>query len=112
MTAPSHRSGYTLLEMTLVMAIITIAGTLIVPSLQGMYGYYKKNGAVDAVKAAWAQARSRAIDEGRPYRFTAMSGTGRFSVAPDQPASGSNSSSQAPVIEGSLPEGVSFSAVS
>src|SRR5205823_5567068 len=86
--------------------------TLVVPSLQGMYGYYKKTGAVDAVRAAWAQARSRAIDEGRPYRFSAVPGTGRFSVAPDQPAPGSNSSGQVSGIEGSLPEGVSFSAVS
>jgi prepilin-type N-terminal cleavage/methylation domain-containing protein len=107
MTARPRRSGYTLLEMTLVTAIITIAGTLVIPSLEGMYGYYKKNGAVDAVKAAWAQARSQAIEEGRPYRFTALSGTGRFRVAPDQTDSGS-----AAVVEGSLPEGVTFGGAS
>jgi Tfp pilus assembly protein FimT len=99
--------------MTLVTAVITIAATLVIPSLEGMYGYYKKNGAVDAVKAAWAQARSRAIEEGRPYRFTALPGTGRFRLAPDQTGSGaapaSDSAGQAGVVEGSLPEGVTFS---
>jgi Tfp pilus assembly protein FimT len=89
--------------VTLVTAIITIAATLIIPALQGMYGHYKKNGAADAVKAAWAQARSRAVEEGRPYRFTALPGTSHFRLAPDQNASGS-----AAVVEGSLPEGVTF----
>jgi prepilin-type N-terminal cleavage/methylation domain-containing protein len=110
MTARQIRHAYTLLEMTVVTAVITIAATLIVPSLEGMYGYYKKNAAIDAVKAAWAQARSRAIDEGRPYRFTAQPGSGSFRVAPDEAASGSNTAAQAPAIEGSLPEGVAFTA--
>jgi Tfp pilus assembly protein FimT len=108
MPAPSCRSGYTLLEMTLVTAILTLAGILVVPSLPGMYGYYKRNGAVDAVKAAWAQARERAIEEGRPYRFTVVPGSGRFRVAPDQPPPGSDSAGPTAVLEGTLPEGVSF----
>jgi Tfp pilus assembly protein FimT len=99
--------------MLLVTAVLTIAATLVIPSLQGLYGHYKKNGAVDAVKAAWAQARARAMKDGRPYCFTAVPGTGRFRVGPDQPASGSasgaDSAGQASVFEGSLPEGVWFS---
>jgi Tfp pilus assembly protein FimT len=110
MTARTRRTGYTLLEMTLVTAVLTISATLVVPSLEGMYGYFKKNAAIDAVKAAWAQARSRAIDEGRPYRFTAQPGSGSFRVAPDEAASGSNTAAQAPAIESSLPEGVAFTA--
>jgi Tfp pilus assembly protein FimT len=116
MTARRSRSGYTLLELVMVCAVLTILGSLIVPSLGGLSGSYKMNAAVDTVRSAWAQARGRAIEESRPYRFAVIPGSGKYRIAPDQPefwggGSGSSSSSQkALVVEESLPKGVSFSA--
>jgi hypothetical protein len=80
---------------------------------------YKMEGAVDSVRAAWAQARAHAIEEGRPYRFAIVEGSGHFRVAPDDSSfwsgSGSSDGQKGPdgkppfVREQSLPQGVRFS---
>ena len=56
----------------------------IYPSLKSSYGYYKLTGGIDSVRAAWAMARARAVEEGRPYRFSVEPNGSRFRVAPDQ----------------------------
>jgi hypothetical protein len=80
-----------------------------------MSGPYKVNAAVDSVRSAWAQARGRAIEEGRPYRFAVIPGTGYYRVAPDQADfwTGSASPTHDPkdpclVLEQALPRGVRF----
>lgn len=110
----SRRRGYTLLEVCLVAAIMVIIAALAVPTLQSWYGYYKLQGAVDSVKAAWANARARAVEEGRPYRFSVEPSGGRFRVAPDQSnywsGGGTNSDDQqkAFILEKAMPPGVRF----
>src|SRR5262245_40719595 len=83
MTARSRRSGYTLFEVVLVAAVVLILAALAYPSLRGMYGGYRVTAGVDSVRAAWAQARGRAIEEGRPYRFAVEPNGTHFRVAPD-----------------------------
>jgi hypothetical protein len=80
-----------------------------------MYPPYKLNGAVDTVRGAWAEARGRAIAEGRAYRFSVEPQGTHFRVAPDSPDywSGGNGSNSDPygkglVMEKSLPSGVHF----
>jgi prepilin-type N-terminal cleavage/methylation domain-containing protein len=110
------RAGFTLFELLLVLAIILVLGALIYPSMEGMYGSYRMTAAVDMVRASWAGARSRAIEEGRPYRFSIVPGAGKLRVAPDSDSywsgGGSNpddGSNQPPLIqEDSLPKGISF----
>src|SRR5262245_26003542 len=80
---PRRRAGFTLFEVVLVMAVLVIAAALTYPSLKGMYGYFKVHGAVDSVRAAWAQARAHAIEEGRPYRFAVEPDGSHYRVAPD-----------------------------
>lgn len=116
MVARTRRSAYTLFEVVLVCFVLTVITALALPSLKGMYGYYKLNGAVDSVRSAWAQARSRAIDEGRPYRFSVEPNGGHYRVAPDRsdywsgggakPATDSHG--KALVLEEALPAGVLF----
>jgi prepilin-type N-terminal cleavage/methylation domain-containing protein len=114
MTARSHRPGFTLFETILVLAIMVIAAGLTYPSVKGMFGYYKLHGGVDSVRAAWAHARGRAIEEGRPYRFAVEPNGGHYRVAPDHPEywSGSAPSSDPRgsglVLEKALPAGVVF----
>jgi prepilin-type N-terminal cleavage/methylation domain-containing protein len=110
----SHRRGYTLLEMALVTALLSVVAALAYPSIEGMYGRYKVTAGVDAVRAAWAQGRSRAIAEARPYRFAIMPGQAQFRLAPDQPEFWGGSAAGAPglVVEGALPKGVNFGASS
>ena len=111
----SRRSAYTLFEVVLVGAVLTILAAVSYPTLKNMYGYHKLNGAVDSVRAAWAEARSRAIDEGRPYRFSVEPNGSHYRVAPDEddywsggsgPANDPNG--KALVLEKALPGGVRF----
>ncbi len=81
----NRRSGYTLLELLLVMAVLVMLGAVFYPSLESSYGYFKVSAAADSIKGAWAQARARAIQDSTPYRFAVLPGTTRYRVAPDRP---------------------------
>lgn len=106
------RPGYTLFEVLIVAAILVLAAAITVPSLRGMSGYWKLQGGVDAVRAAFAQARARAIEEGRPYRFSVEPSGSHFRVAPDSQefwTGGTTASGGgAYVLEKDLPAGVRF----
>src|SRR5438045_428621 len=78
-----RRPSYTLLELVLVIALLGILTAISYPSLDSMYGHYQLTAATDMVRAGWASARSRALDEGRPYRFAVVPNQGNFRIAPD-----------------------------
>jgi prepilin-type N-terminal cleavage/methylation domain-containing protein len=79
----SHRRGFTLLELMIVMAIMVIVASLAVPSIfQSMDGQTRVNAAADYVRAQWAECRTYAIEEGRPYRFAVMPNSGKFKIEP------------------------------
>ncbi len=67
----------------LVCAVIAVLAAMIYPSIDGMYASYRVGACADEVRAAWASARSHAMDESRPYRFSIKPNTGDFRVAPD-----------------------------
>jgi Tfp pilus assembly protein FimT len=112
-----RRAGTSLFEVMVVMAILVVISALSFPSLASMYGSYKMNGSVDAVRAAWADARARAIEEGRPYRFAVEPDGSSYRVAPDNDdywQAGTNGPDNDPngkglILEHSLPSGVRFS---
>jgi prepilin-type N-terminal cleavage/methylation domain-containing protein len=109
------RRGYTLFEVVLVMAVLVIVSAFAYPSLKSLFGYHKVNAAVDTVRGAWAMARARAIEEGRPYRFSVEPGGSHFRVAPDQEdywkgsAPENDTQGKGFVLEHALPAGVQFS---
>jgi len=112
-----RRFGYTLLELAIVVAIIAIVAAAAYPSLQGMYDDLQLTSSVDQVRATWASARVRAIEEGRPYRFAVVPGKGNFRVAPDtsdfwagggNSSTGSDSTDKPAVFEDKLAKGVAF----
>jgi prepilin-type N-terminal cleavage/methylation domain-containing protein len=114
MTARTRR-GYTLMELILVLGVIALLAGILVPSLKGMYGYYKLQAAVDTVRSAWAEARARAIAESRPYRFAVVADANAFRVAPDQSdywgggqGPGNDPHGKGLVLEETLPRGVHF----
>jgi prepilin-type N-terminal cleavage/methylation domain-containing protein len=80
------RPGFTLFELLLVCAVVVVLGAAVYPSIEEMYSGYRVSASADQVRAAWAQARSHAMDEGRPYRFSIKPGTSDFRVAPDSTA--------------------------
>jgi type II secretion system protein H len=110
-----RRRGFTLVEVILVCAVLVLVATLAYPTLRGMYPSFKVNGAADSVRAAWANARARAIEDGRPYRFAIEDQGSHYRVAPDRDdywgGSRPDNDPDGPgmILENSLPSGVVFS---
>jgi prepilin-type N-terminal cleavage/methylation domain-containing protein len=116
---PARRAGVTLLEMLLVLALLVIIASIAVPSFQGYSPYFKTTAAVDQVRGRWNDARAKAIEQGRPYRFAIKPGDTGFRIAPDDPefwggsSSGSSNDADDPsmrpfIVEDDL-DGVTFS---
>jgi Tfp pilus assembly protein FimT len=103
--------------MIVVLAILIVAAAIAAPNLGLLSGGSTLNAAADTVKARWAEARARAVADGRPYRFAVMENTGKFRVAPDSPefwdgttsdASGSDGTRPPLVVEDKLPQQMRF----
>jgi prepilin-type N-terminal cleavage/methylation domain-containing protein len=112
------RPGYTLLEVVLVLALLVILAGIAVPVFDAMQADAKVTAAADTVRGKWADARARAMEDGRAYQFAVMPGEDRFRLAPDLPdfatltaesVPASEDGAPPPLIdEGSLPKGVKF----
>lgn len=75
--------AYTLFEMVLVLALILVFLAISYPSLEAMYGDFRVQTAMDGVRAAWAQARARAVEDGRSYAFGVVPSSGNYRIAPE-----------------------------
>jgi len=115
MVQRQRRRAYTLVEVTLVLALMVILGAIGYPSIDAMYASVKVEGASDSVRGAWSEAQAHAVNEGRPYRFAVVPGKGNYRIAPDSsdywnggnhPTIGEDN--PAIIIEGSLPKGIAF----
>jgi prepilin-type N-terminal cleavage/methylation domain-containing protein len=112
----SVRSGYTLLEVILVLAIIVILAAVAYPSVEGMYSGVRLRAAVDGMRGALMQARAHAMDETQPYRFAVAPGQGNYRVAPENAGYWGGGSPPLPpdpshppfVLEETLPKGIRF----
>ena len=111
------RHAYTLFELILVMVILVVVAAVVAPSVDFLLGTYRVTAAGDAVRGAWAQARSQAMNEGRPYRFSVLPQKGNYRLAPDSgefwAGNGGSPSTADPatpplIVEDALPKGVRF----
>lgn len=114
----TDRRGFTILEVLLVAAVTVMLAAMAYPSIEAMYGDLRLTAAADQVRARWADARTKAIEEGRPYRF-ATQPDGQYKIAPDTSefwsgsgdatAGDANDSDTPPlVVEEALPQGLKF----
>lgn len=114
MRHPSRRRGFTLLEVILVLAILVLLSSLALPSLSRIQNDGKLDGSADAVRSAWTEARSHAVEEGQMYRFAIAADSGKFRVAPDRDdywtgdAPPADDANPATVYEDNLPQGIRF----
>jgi len=115
-TCSRRRTAFTLFELIVVMAIIIIIMGIAVPTLllNNLHDDTKVQGAVDTVKARWADCRTHAIEEGQMYRFAVVPNTGKFKIEPCD-AMGNPTLNGPPedenagiVMEDRLPTGVRF----
>jgi prepilin-type N-terminal cleavage/methylation domain-containing protein len=127
------RSGYSMVELILVMAIIVIVSALASPLVfQGLDGPTKVNAAADVVRSCWADCRTHAIEEGKMYQFSVIPNSGKYKIEPftdglqaqgylspdpsaPNGAEGGGAMTSTPatadqgyVVEGRLPHGVRF----
>src|SRR5262249_59550742 len=79
------RTGFTILELLLVLAILVMLATMAFPAIENMYDDMKVQAAADHLRGRLAQARSQAINDGRAYRIGVKPDTGDFRLAPDSP---------------------------
>lgn len=108
----SSRLGFTLLEMTLVLAVIVIAVGISWPAVQRAFESQQLRQAAELVQVRMMAARVHALDTGLLYQFRYEPGGGRFIAVPleqDPVNSGSVAEgTHIPKISGMLPESVQF----
>lgn len=115
------RRGFTLLEITLVLAVLITVGAMSLPYVEGWFDGSRLQQGADLTRTRWAEARTLAMNEGRTYRFQWLS-SNQFRIAPDEAdywpngndndvrttQSSGNGSSAGTVVEEVLPLGVQF----
>jgi Tfp pilus assembly protein FimT len=79
----TKRRAYTLIEIILVVVIILITTSLSVPVIRSMLVDARSTAAGDMVRGRLAEARSHAMEEGRPWKMAYIPGTGVIQVAPE-----------------------------
>jgi hypothetical protein len=100
--------------MMLVMGILVLTGAICFPLVAPMLASNNLQGASDLVRSRWTEMRTRAVSDGRAYRFALMENTGKFRIAPDDDPSwgdsGQSSDSEARpwIVEETLPGKVQF----
>ena len=77
-----RRSGFSLLELMLVLAIMVVVAALAVPAVQGTIASQAIVSGTDRVRIAMGQARVQAIRSGKVFAFYYQRNGQRFDVAP------------------------------
>jgi prepilin-type N-terminal cleavage/methylation domain-containing protein len=104
-----RRPGYTLFEVILTMAILAIGAAMVAPSLESFGGETRVLAGADMVKGRLAEARARAVEEGRSYRFEIVDAT-HCRIVADTGDAGSPGDATQPTEGGddTLPRNVHF----
>jgi prepilin-type N-terminal cleavage/methylation domain-containing protein len=79
----SNRRAFTLMEIILVVVIMVIVTAIAIPVIRSMLTDSRSTAAGDLVRGRLAEARSRAMEDGRPWRIGCIPGTGMIQVAPE-----------------------------
>ena len=82
----SRRSGYTLLELLAVIAILITLGGLIAPTFTSLAGDTKVKAGADLIRGRIADAKAAAMKDGRAYRVAISEDGTRVRVSPDEVA--------------------------
>lgn len=76
------RGGFTLLELMLVLAILTMISAIAMPRMTDMFERQKLRAAASTLRLEWDTARITAMRTGQAQVFNCVPGTGSFTVKP------------------------------
>ena len=74
------RPALTLVEVTLVLALLVVIGAIVTPILAGSLADARLRHSGDVVRAAWGKARVAAMQSGDPYLFRCEPNGSRYQV--------------------------------
>lgn len=82
-TKRRSRRGFTLLELCVVLAVILILGAVVGPTMFAMKGNTRTKAGADMIRGRMAEARAKAMEDGKPYRLAIASDGTKVRLAPD-----------------------------
>src|SRR5260370_29519883 len=85
-----RNSGFSLLELTMTLAVGLILAALAVPAVRSSVQYFRVRSAVSSITGTIQSTRYRAIFDGCPYNVTFISTANTFQVASETTVSGSS----------------------
>ena len=119
-----RRTGYTLVEILLVLAIVVLISAMALPAIQRQFARRQVQSAANTVGSKLSHARIGAMRSSHVYTFQYQTGSGSFRLAPgDQPSTSSQSDTEANCgqydggdgdpdslspEDGTLPDGIRF----
>ncbi len=78
----TRRSGFTLLELMLVLAIIAAVGAIAVPSFMGVFDRQRLQASAEKIRLELDRARLEAMRTGQAQMFECLVGQSQYSVHP------------------------------
>jgi prepilin-type N-terminal cleavage/methylation domain-containing protein len=112
MRLSTNRPGFTLVEILLVVALIVIVALVSVPMIQSTLDDARISASGDLVGGKMAEARARAMEDGRRWKFGFIANTGVYQIAPedssvwDTPSNDPDETDD--LIRNSLPQDIIF----
>src|SRR5262245_45505414 len=109
-----RRSGFTLLELILVLAIVAMVLAMAYPSLDAFLTEARLKAGADHLRARFAEARSHAILDNQPYVFSVKPGESAYRIAPDNHGGmnetdpGAEGQAASFMLEGEMPNNIRF----
>ena len=79
-----RRCAYTLVEIMVVVAIMLVVTAMSAPAIMGWLANARADAAADMVRARMTDTRTKAMEEGRPWRLSYLANTGYFQLAPEE----------------------------
>lgn len=108
----TRRQGYTLLELLAVMAALLVLGVMLLPTLSSLRGNTNLKAGADILRGLLAEARAKAIEDGRNYKISFSADGRTIRIEPDVTAAadGTSNPDERPVVrQEDLPTGVTIS---
>src|ERR1700739_778722 len=98
-------SGFSLLELTMTLAVGLILAAMAVPAVRSSVQYFRVRSAVSSITGAIQSTRYRAIFDGCPYNIAFNSTANTFQVASETAVAGSSCATTFSNVGGAVPFG-------